>query len=179
MKTSALLALLLAALSLPAVAQDGWHDRQGNTYPDSATKKSKDGFGAMLIITPDRDWQQKWETPPETTPEFSEADEVSDGGELFILTFLGNPKVGADGMTDVVCDFFVYRPDGSKSASEVDAPCFQAKLGQAGTGLYLTSAWLKFVAEPSDPRGTWRVEVVVKDRLRSVELPLSASFVLR
>ena len=167
------------ALSLPAFAQSGWHDMDGNPLPETESRRSQDGFSASLVVTPDRDWQAKWETPPETVPHFSEATEVSEGGELTVLTFLSNPLLSAAGMTDVACDFIVTRPDGSKSINEIDMPCFNYELQTDPGHVYLTTASLKYVAEPSDQRGTWMVAVTVKDRVRGVTLPLRTSFVVK
>lgn len=173
-----LIGLLL--LPLPSVAQSGWVDMKGKPVPETDAAKSRDGFSATLVITPDQDWQQKWDTPPETIPRFTEAGEVGPGGELFILTFLSNPKVDpASGMTDVACDFAVLRPDGSDSTRERDLPCFTVKLPGDPRSVYLSTAALKYVAEPSDQRGEWTVSVTLKDRLRGVEVPLHASFVVR
>jgi hypothetical protein len=152
---------------------------QGNALSDTDARKSRNGFSAALLMTPDKDWQEKWNTPPETIPHFSESTEVTADGELFILTFLANPSVDASGNTDVSCDFVVYRPDGSKSTNELDMPCFKTHLEGNPANVYLSAASLKYVAEPSDQRGTWRVNIVVRDRLRGVELPLQASFLVR
>ncbi|MFC3816464.1 hypothetical protein [Lysobacter sp. GCM10012299] len=168
-----------ATLKPVATAQSGWIDMQGNRLPDTGTAKSRDGFSASVLITPDKDWQEKWNTPPETVPKFSTAKEVSLGGEIFILTFLANPKVDGQGMTDVACDFIVVRPDGSDSTRDLDMPCFKGKLLGDPTSVYLSAAVLKFVAEPADPRGEWSVAITVKDRLRGVEIPLRTAFVVR
>ena len=179
MKLSYALLLLLLA-PLVAIAQSGWIDMQGDPVPESESAKSRDGFSATVLITPDKDWQKKWDTPPETIPHFSEANDVGPGGELFILTFLANPKVDpASGMTDIACDFIVLRPDGSDSTRELDMPCFTVKLPGDPKSVYLSAASLKYVAEPADPRGTWTVLVTVKDRLRGVDVPLRTSFIVR
>lgn len=152
---------------------------EGRLLPETEARRSRDGFAASLVITPDRDWQAKWDTPPETVPHFTEADEVAEGGELAILTFLSNPAIGPSGTTDVACDFVVTRPDGSTSLEELDMPCFNFELKTDPRNVYLTAASLKYVAEPSDQRGIWTVAVTVKDRVRGVGLPLCASFVVR
>ena len=179
MKRHSIPLFLLLLFSLAASAQSGWRDMKGNPLPETDSSKSKNGFSAALIVTPDKDWEEKWYTPPETVPHFSEANEVAAGGELFILTFLANPKADASGMTDVACDFVVSRPDGAKSVDEQDMPCFNVKLTTDPASVYLSSASLKYVAEPADPRGTWSVSIVVKDKVRGVEIPLHTSFVVR
>ncbi|MCO5055749.1 hypothetical protein [Thermomonas sp.] len=103
-----LLNILLATATLimsSGALADGWRDREGNPVPDSASSKSKDGFAAMLLVTPDKDWQEKWNTPPEVAPHFSTAKEVEAGGEVFILSFLANPRLDVNGMANVTCDF--------------------------------------------------------------------------
>ena len=180
MKLSRILLSFLLLVPLVSAAQSGWIDMQGNPVPETDSARSRDGFSAMVLITPDMNWQEKWDTPPETVPHFSEAKEVGSGGELAILTFLANPKVDpATGMTGVVCDFIVLRPDGSDSTGELDMPCFKVKLPGNPKSVYLSAASLKYVAEPTDPRGTWVVLVTVKDRLRGVEIPLRTSFVVK
>lgn len=179
MKRARLPTIALLLLSFAAAAQSGWKDGKDDPLSDSDAAKSKDGFSATLIITSDQDWLEKWNTSPETIPHFTEGREVAEGGELAILAFLANPKVDASGMTDVACDFVVTRPDGSKSTEELDMPCFKVKLTADPAQVYLSAASLKYVAEPTDLRGTWNVSVTVKDRHRNVALPLRASFVVR
>ncbi|WP_440224232.1 hypothetical protein ACQQ2N_03195 [Dokdonella sp. MW10] len=179
MKRPGISSIALAFFSLAASAQSGWRDMSGNPLPDTDSAKSKDGFSASLLITPDKDWQERWAAPPETVPGFSTSDEVSAGGELFILTFLANPMLDASGMTDVACDFVVSRPDGSRSVEEFDMPCFKAELTTDPASVYLSTASLTYVAEPTDPRGIWAVKVVVKDRMRGVSIPLRTTFVVR
>jgi hypothetical protein len=170
-------ALLLCPLV--SFAESSWRDMNGNAVPESATAKSKEGFSAALVMTPDKDWEQKWKTSPETILSFSEAKEVKIGKELFVLTFISNPLVDELGMTDVSCDFLVVRPSGTKSVHEVNKPCFNVKLTMNPTHVYHTTAWLKFTATRSDPRGIWKVSVRIRDNLRNVEIPLEASFLVK
>ena len=170
-------ALLLCPIN--AMAQAGWHDMDGKPIPDSPSLKSNGGFGAMVLVTPDKDWQEKWNTPPETAPRFREATDVEAGGELFILSFLVNPGVDASGMANVTCDFMVVRPDGSKSTDTTDMPCFVTKLASDPRSVYLSAASLKYVAEPADPRGVWKVRITMRDNVRGVTLPLETSFTVK
>ena len=167
---------LLLLLPLVSFAESGWRDMNGNAIPDSATAKSKAGFGATLVITSDKDWERKWDTSPETIPYFSEAKEVKVGKELFVLTFVSNPLVGETGMTDVSCDFLVVRPNGTKSVNTLNMPCLNVKLMTNPTHVFHTTAWLKFTATRSDPRGIWKVSVRIRDNLRNVDIPLETSF---
>ncbi|MNB81809.1 hypothetical protein D3C75_286060 [compost metagenome] len=173
------LAMMALMLPLTTFASDGWINGDGKAVPQTDAMKSRDGFAASLLVTSDADWRAKWETPADTTPDFTEASEVQLGGELFVLTFLSNPQLGEDGAAKVHCDVRMLRPDGSTSADERDVPCFTARLPGPPTLLYMTNVQLKFVAEPGDPKGTWTAQVVVKDLLRGVSLPLQARFDVR
>ncbi|MCG7994431.1 MAG: hypothetical protein JAZ06_03290 [Candidatus Thiodiazotropha taylori] len=173
----ALILLFTPPLSLIAEAE-GWIDREGNPLPNADNMKSVDGFGGWLIVTPDHDWESKWNTPPETTPHFSEASEVAYGEKLTILTIFGNPKVNESGNINIRCDIQVLRPDGSASADMEDIDCAVGKLQGNPRNVRLTQAIISFVGEESDPAGTWIVNVTLTDRNRRVSLPLTSKFEL-
>jgi hypothetical protein len=162
-----------------ASAQVGWHDSSGNLLPETESMKSRGGLGATLLITPDKDWQAKWNTSPETVPRFNQAKEVGPGGALYILTLLSN--LAADpttGMTNITCDFAVVRPDGTDSVRQRDLPCLKMYLMGNPGNVYLSAAAMMYRADPGDPRGVWRVAVTVKDHVRNVSIPLQSSFVV-
>ena len=94
---------------------------------------------------------------------------------MFILPFLSNPALDESGMTNVTCDFVITRPDGSKNINELGMPCFVTRLASDPRNVYLSSAALKYLAEPTDLRGMW-VDVTLRDNVRNVQLPLKASF---
>jgi hypothetical protein len=173
--------LLLAAAALPATAfaQAGWFGADGKPLPDSPSSKSRDGFSAVLIVTSDKEWLKKWDTPPETKPAFSTTDSVENGGELNILTFLAGAGIDAEAKTDVTCDLKALRPDGSAAIDQKGIPCLRTTLKGGGQDVYLSAAQVKFVAEPSDQRGLWRVFVVARDNHRGVTLELENSFTVR
>jgi hypothetical protein len=177
-----LAALLLStsvAVPATALAQAGWRDADGKPMPDSPSSKSRDGFSAVLFVTSDKDWKKQWDTSRETAPAFRSADSVENGGELHILTFLAGAGVDAESKTDVTCDLKALRPDGSASIDQKGIPCFRTTLKGRLNDVYLSAAQVKFVAEPSDQRGLWRVLVVVRDNRRGVTLELENSFTVR
>jgi hypothetical protein len=166
-------------LSLSAWAQETWHDRQGNSIQESDSQRSIDGFAGLLVVTPDENWYEKWNTPPETTPEFTSAKTpIHNGDKLFFLTVLSNPGTNSEGKADVWCDMKVIRPDGTVSLRETDKPCFQATLPGGSHNLYLSELVAGFLAEPNDLRGPWVVTVTLKDKIRGVSLSLRNSFVV-
>jgi len=173
MRPLALALLCLSALSSPLAA------RAVTPHHPPSTGAATRGFDALLVITADADWQAKWNTPPEVQPRFTAADMVREGGKLTLLVFVSNMTLDAAGSTDILCDYVVTRPDGSRSLDAQDKPCLrQAVTGGTGN-VYLTDNHIEFLAEPGDQRGTWQVAITVTDRVSGREVPLTGKFELK
>lgn len=180
MKTVArALATMALLLPLTTWAQAGMRDAQGTLLPDSSAVKTESDFSASLLITADPDWQQEWDAPKGAVPNFTLANEVQAGGDLYVLAFVTNPKVDDAGMTNVRCDLRVVHPNGTLSSDDHDLPCFVTRLEADPKRVYLASVGLKFTAETGDEKGTWTVGMTVHDRNRNVTLPLESTFELR
>jgi len=175
-RTLASMALLLPLLATAQPLQPGAQD---TPLPATSATQSSEGFSASMVITADPDWQQKWESPPDVAPRFDLATEVKEGGSLYILSFLSNPMLDAQGMTQVRCDLRISKPDGSLSGDEHDLPCFVTALETDPKLVYLSTIGVKFTAEAGDPKGTWTVAITVRDTLRNVTIPLRSSFEMR
>ncbi|MDD2685949.1 MAG: hypothetical protein PHY62_07315 [Gallionella sp.] len=156
-----------------------WKDRQGRAVPNTDAQKSANGFGGMLLITSDADWEKKWNTQPENTPHFTQAKNIGMGKKIFALTFFSNPLLNDKGEADVTCDIELFKPDGTTAMHQADAPCFKGKLKSNPHYLYLSAPVVAFVGETGDPLGEWRMSIALKDNLRKVTVPLKASFVLQ
>jgi hypothetical protein len=179
MKVLSMMAAAALLLPLSAAAQTAQGNVQGTALPGASATQTTDGFSASLVITADPDWQKKWESPPDVAPRFDLATEVQEGGSLYILSFLSNPKLDAAGMTQVRCDLRISKPDGSPSADEHDLPCFVTPLEGDPNLVYLSSVGVKFTAEAGDPKGAWTVDITVRDTLRNVRIPLKSSFEIK
>ncbi len=166
MRKAALLAVMLTATAFAAVAAE------------TESQKTVAGFRGLLIVTPDKDWEKKWNTSPEAIPYVSGASTVRKGGELFILTMFSNPQLDASGAASVSMDIDVTRPDGSSSSRAENAACVRGKLNGPPDNLYLCGQVVGFVGEPADPVGTWSVRVVLQDDVRKVSMTLATSFAL-
>jgi hypothetical protein len=177
------LALLLSALSAFAAATDPektiWKDEKGNPAPNTESRSSKNGFGGWLVVTPDADWKQKWETSPDTVPKFATSNTVQRGNRLTILIFFSNPQMDEENNVDITCDIDVIRPDGTSSIHEKDLVCFRGKIGGNPSNVRLSAPTLQFIGESKDPAGEWIVKVMLKDNRRNVALPLKTSFTLQ
>ncbi len=167
-------ASVIASAGSTASAQV-WRDPQGNVIPDTDSRKSVDGFSGMLLVTPDMNWREKWDTPPEVVPHFAEADKVVRGERLAILIFFSNPQV-VDGLVDTIVDLKVARPDGTFAGETVGSPCYSGSLPGNPANVLLCESSLLYSADPEDPAGRWTVEVLLKDRKRGVSIPLRTAF---
>jgi hypothetical protein len=177
-KVRILLAALFLAAQCAAAADSPWHTPDGKPVPDSDAMKGANGFGASLVLTPDADWQAKWNTPPDTAPRFRTTSRVKVGEKVTLLIFILNPKVGANGEVDVRCDIAIRKPDGSVATAEKDLACLRGALQGDPRHVRLAVPVVAFEGEASDPLGQWRVEVSVKDALRDTTLPLKVLFTL-
>ena len=173
-------ALCLILWSPAGLAQEHlWKDEHGNPVPNTKFRNEINGFGGWLVVTPDSDWEAKWNTSPETVPQFTTAGTVKRGGQLFILVFFSNPKLTDKKTADVTCDIDVKRPDESTSVHQVDAICFRGELKGKPSNIYLSAPVIQFIGEPKDPTGKWLVRVALKDNVRKISLPLETSFTLQ
>jgi hypothetical protein len=175
-----LLLIFLLIFSTQYVSAENFHwlTHGGEKAPDSKNQKSINGFGGWLIVTPDKDWAEKWNTPRENIPYFSEADEVVLGEELTILPFFANPKLDQDSKFKIICDIKVQKPDGSYSINEKGVSCAEGKLTIDPLSIFLTQTIIKYIGESGDPFGRWTVYFDITDSLRGVTIPLETSFKL-
>jgi hypothetical protein len=175
-----LLALLVLMSTAPAFAEDlFWKDAHGNPVPDRPSQKSVNGVGGWLLVTPDEDWEAKWNVPAENVPAFKEADSVSLGQRLFVLVFIAGATRTKNGDVNVTCDFEVQRPDHTYSTREKNLVCLKGDLKGPTSTVYLSEQILGFVGEKTDPPGKWIVRIVLKDTVKHVIIPLETSFTLQ
>lgn len=179
--------LLLITLSFPIITlanletrpdEGGWVNKDGTRVDNSDNMKSINGFGGWLVVTPDKDWVQKWETPTENIPYFSEASEVNYGEELTILPFFINPKVNSSGEINIYCHIKITKPTGIASIDQGNIPCATGKLQGAPRNIRLTTTVIKYIGEAKDPPGTWTVEFTITDNNRNISVPLMTKFTL-
>lgn len=160
-------------------ADSVWRSPGGAPIPDTEARKSLNGFGAWLVVTPDQDWQAKWNTPAHVRPYFTETKDVKRGGKLAILIFFVNPKADGRNAVNVRCDIKVVRPDRSLSIDAKDISCMEGELKGSPQNVRLGAPIINFIGEPTDPLGEWRVEVAVRDTIRSTSVPVRTSFYLQ
>jgi len=175
---SILIFLVLILSQVLFAESNAWLDKAGKPIKNSDSTKSINDFGGWLIVTPDLDWKEKWETPAETTPHFNTASKVNYGESLTILIFYANPKKGSSGFINILCDIKVTRPDGSHSINAKDVTCATGKLEGPAKSLRLSLPVIKYTGEENDLPGIWKVEVNLTDKIRNVNIPLKTQFEL-
>jgi len=171
--------IILVISNTYASDEFGWNNPDGTLVPNTDAMKSINGFGGWLVVTPDLDWEEKWSTPSETTPHFSEAFEVKYGQQLTILTFYGNPAVSVEGSIEILCDIQIERPDRTYAINAKNVECATGPLHGNPFNIRLTQTIIKYVGEIGDPPGEWKVSVILKDILRGIDIPLNTKFVLQ
>jgi hypothetical protein len=177
MKISLLLPLMLVALNVCAF--DGqYFGPDKSTWANTDYRKTKNDFAAWLLVTSDIDWQEKWNTPPETVPRFNEADRLKVGERVVILTFFVNPKTDEINNAKVLCSLKVIRPDSTVSIEQSNIPCLVGEMRGNPNYVRMSPAVIQFTGEETDPLGEYVVEVSVSDVLRKTTLDLKTKFTL-
>ena len=170
---------LVVLLSCNAYGDDAvWLGPDRSKWPDTEFRKTKNDFAGVLLVTPDLDWRQKWNTPPDTIPRFREAETVKIGERIVVLTFFVNPKTDVRRNVHVTCGIKVTRPNRTVSVNERNIPCLRGTLTGDPNYIRLSPAVIEFVGEKTDPLGKWLVEVDIEDANRKTTLRLQTQFTL-
>ncbi|MES2320378.1 MAG: hypothetical protein V4631_23110 [Pseudomonadota bacterium] len=156
-----------------------WRDIDGKPIPEMVSMKAKDDFAGLVLATTDDDWKEKWDTPPETKPNFTRAETIPYGKRIHILTFFVNAKLDPQGKANVRCDFRVIAPGGKVAHEQKDASCYAGSIEGSPYSMRLAAPVIRFSGDPEDPPGTWGIEVLLRDVVRNVELHLGTSFELK
>ena len=160
------------------VSYEGWVTKDGRPVPDADNMKSVKGFGGWLIVTPDKDWSEKWNTPSHTTPYFSEASTVKYGEQLTILTFYINPLKDVEGNVNITCGIKITRPDNTVSVNNQNILCVKGRFPGNPRSVYLSPVVIKYSGDAGDPAGDWLIETVLTDRIRGARVVLTSKFTL-
>jgi len=171
-------------LATPAQAQAKaespyWRDQRGQPVAETESMKSMNDFAGAVIVTTDEDWQAKWNTPPETKPNFNRAGTVPYGKRIYLLAFFSNAAADATGRINVRCDITLTDPLGKITLTQRNLSCHTGQLGGSRYLLRLSEVVIGFSGDPGDPPGMWTFDVTLRDEVRGVALPLRVRFELR
>ena len=169
----------LMILSVTTFAADtGGRDREGMPSPETDAYKSVRGFGGVLIVTPDKDWEEKWNTPANTTPKFTTTERLRVGETLTILIFFSNAKASPQGGVQVLCDIQLVRPNKTIAVDAKKADCFTGQIQGDPLNVRLANPRLGFKGENSDELGQYSVYVTLYDNVAGIAVPLKSIFTL-
>lgn len=145
---------------------------------DGVVTREAKGLHGMLLLTPDKDWQAKWQTPEQTIPEFNTRSTIYLGETLSVLGFVANAKSDTTGAINIHCALQLVTPSGKTVVSQPEATCMTGKIRGKTANLYMLPAGAAVMAEPSDEQGFWTVHYQITDKNRQVTLELKTSFEL-
>ena len=149
------------------------------TAEDSGQSGSVDGFSALVIPTPDKDWAQKWENIPSDQPfHCTEKKSLRVGEEIAMLLTFINPKPDAAGNIDITYDLKTTRPNGKVTEQKNLKAAKCSFDGKNPKNVYLAEELTGFRGDPDDPVGVWTFEFKVRDNNRGVIVPLKVQLTL-
>lgn len=149
-------------------------DATPKKFEDTPTWKSKDGFGAMLLLTEDAKYFEDWAKPE--TPHLTTTNKARRNVLLHTVLEFNNPGLKPDGTVDITVDMKALKPDGSVYGEDKNVVCWKGKYDAPAQNLQLAQAHMALRIEPQDPAGVYTVEALVHDNVKKVELPLKTTF---
>lgn len=153
--------LIFLATLLPLAAQAGWIDATGKPVPDTESRRSAGDFGVQIILTADEaQFRRTWNSS-RTPPKLSTTGAVRLGGKVSALLIFHGCAPNARGVCDVVAEFFLEGPDGSRMPAG-RGPVWSGKPMQPRV-LQLGHASMTVGFEGSDPVGHYKITANVKD----------------
>jgi hypothetical protein len=109
-----------------------WRGEDGKPIAETESMKSQSDFAGSMLLTTDEDWQEKWNTPPETEPHYNQANVVPYGKKVFTMIFFSNPLRDAEGMANMKCGLKISDPSGKVSST---SPCRCAPRSNSNSGV--------------------------------------------
>ncbi len=167
---------ILFILLLPALCYAKWNDMQGHPVEDTAWMKSSGDFGAQLLLIGDeKEFFKRWQTPSAVV-KFDTVSEIGRGEALITPVIFSGCQADASGKCNVSGDVKILRPDGTVYADMPQVEIWQNKPAPPDGMLELGVGYAKVIIEPSDPTGTYTVEIRVTDHIQKSSFVLTRTF---
>jgi hypothetical protein len=139
--------------------------------------KSKGDFGAQLWLVQGQEFFQDWVKP--ATPSINPISIAPRGENIYtVIIFYGLAHDHAD-LSNVSYDITVLRPDGAVYSDSKNLIGWQGLAPQESRSLELGRDHIAINIDANDPPGLYTVNVVVRDNISHVDLPLKQTFVVR
>jgi len=170
---SFILFIALQAGILAAQDTNAWH-KDGKAAADTASMKSKNGFGAQLLLTDNEQFFEDWNK--EGTPTLKELKKAVRDVPILPVVLIVDPGKDDNGEAKVIYDIIVRKPDGTVYAEAKDMVGWREKYDFPAHNIQLTEEHMGIRIEPKDPSGVYTVEAIVHDKIKKIDLPLKATF---
>ena len=154
--------IFLAAL-LPITTQGAWIDPTGKPIPDTESMRSAGDLGVQIVLTADEgQFRQTWNSS-KTPPKLSTTNTVRLGASVSAMLIFHGCSPNAGGVCDVVSEFILEAPDGSKTPAG-GGPVWTGKpMPQRLLQLGQSSMTVGF--EKTDPIGDYKITANIKDKV--------------
>lgn len=155
--------LALLVTLLPFVAQAGWIDLTGKPIPDTENMRSAGDFGIQIVLTANEDqFRQTWSSS-KTPPTLSTTNTVRLGDTVSALLIFHGCAPNVSGVCDVVSEFILEGPDGSKMPAGGGPVWFGKPMRQRM--LQLGQASMSVGFGKTDPLGDYKITANVTDKV--------------
>lgn len=162
---------LLIAL-LPLAAQSGWIDPTGKSIADTENMRSAGDFGVQIVLTANEgQFRQTWNSSA-TPPKLTTTNTIRLGETVSALLIFHGCTPNASGVCNVVSEFVLEGPDGSKMPAG-GGPVWSGKPMQQRL-LQLGQASMTLGFDKTDPIGNYKVTANVKDKVSGQVLTVTA-----
>jgi hypothetical protein len=153
----------------PPTGSKGILDEKGRQVVDPA-HQAKNGFAAILLVTPDLDALVAQWVKPET-PHIETTREIVRGEVVYGAFVFAGCRPAADGNCKVTVTFSMVAPNGTPYGKDHQAPAWTHAPGP-GNNFLLSEGSLGFSLDPPDPLGRYLLRAAVKDEVAGTELHL-------
>jgi hypothetical protein len=162
---------LLVAL-LPFAAQSAWIDPTGKPIPDTESMRSAGNFGVQIVLAADEgQFRQTWNSS-KTPPNLTTTNAVRIGGTVSALLIFHGCTPNGGGVCDVVSEFILEGPDGTKTPAG-GGPVWSGKPMQQRI-LQLGQASMTVGFDKTDPLGDYKITANIKDKVSGQALSVVA-----
>lgn len=169
-----LFVLFLMFASRPLNAAESSWLNNGKPMQDTENAKSKNGFGVQLWLTPD-DINEQWNKPE--VPEFKVTKRAKRNKPVYIAIMFIYPPVNDKGECDITGDILIRQPDGKVYADIKDFKIWKNRPAPPKDNIQLAEDSITIMIEDAEPLGVYTVDVLVKDGVKQVTLPLHYEFI--
>jgi hypothetical protein len=159
---------LKAGIALVGAASLAW-----SAHAAAPSRALANGFGAMMLITPDAaQFRKAWFGPP--PPKLNATTRAYRGKPVHAMIVFSGCRAGPDGNCRVTARFNVTAPNGRPYGKPIPAILWR-KAPAPAQKMQLGEGNLAIRIEPGEPLGVYRLGAVVTDEIAGTSLTIEQS----